>query len=244
MKHASPLRSASRPPPPRPSPFFAVVAACLLAACATPPLVQGPTTNMPQRQIASLEQATNPGSIYQPGNPTGMALFQEESKPRHIGDSLKIDIAESLTASNKSTTSTSRANRVASKGPGGSDSMNGLISRILNLDATASGSDGFDGSGKTENTNRLEGKLAASVINVLPNGNLVVAGEKSIAFNGALNTLRFSGVVDPADIKTGRVVRSSDVIDARLEQVGAGMIADTSARSWLQRMLTENLRVW
>lgn len=223
----------------------------LVAACATlgacggdKALVQGPTRNMPQMQLASVERNLNPGSIYQPGNPGGMALFQEESKPRRIGDTLKIDISESLTASNKTNTKTSRKNAVSTRGPGGADTMSSLINNIINADYTASGDDSYEGSGNTENAAKLQGKLAASVINVLPNGNLVVAGEKSIAFNGNLNTLRFSGVVDPADIKTGRTVSSSDVLDARLEQVGAGLVTDANSRTWLQKMLTDRLTIW
>ncbi|NSL56615.1 flagellar basal body L-ring protein FlgH [Uliginosibacterium aquaticum] len=216
-----------------------------LSACAQDPsLVRGPTANRPQAQMASVEHTVNPGSIFQPGNPNGMVMFQEESKPRRIGDSLKIDISESLSASNKSSTTTSRANKVATKGPGGADTMSSLINQIINADLSASGSDSYQGSGKAENTSKLQGKLAASVVNVLPNGNLVVAGEKSIAMNGSVSTLRFSGVVDPADIKAGRTVSSSDVIDARLEQLGSGQLKDTEGRSGLQRLLTDSLTIW
>jgi flagellar L-ring protein precursor FlgH len=221
-----------------------IALAGLLGACAEKPLVQGPTQNMPQQQFAAVERNVNPGAIFQPGDSTGMALFHEDSKPRRIGDTLKIDISESLSASNTTATKTSRANKVASKGPGGANTMSDLINSIYNLDATASGSDSYDGSGKSENNAKLQGKLAASVINVLPNGNLMVAGEKSISFNGNIATLRFSGVVDPADVKTGRTVSSSDVLDAKLEQVGAGQISDSNSRSWLQRFLTDKLTIW
>lgn len=207
-------------------------------------LVRGPTANRPQPQLASIEHAVNPGAIFQPGHPAGMLMFQEESKPRRIGDTLKIDISESLSASNKTSTATSRANKVATKGPGGANTMSSLINQIINADASASGSDSFDGEGKAENISKLQGKLAASVINVLPNGNLAVAGEKSIAFNGSVSTLRFSGVVDPADIRPGRLVSSADVVDARLEQVGSGQLQESQGRSWLQRMLTDSLTVW
>jgi flagellar L-ring protein precursor FlgH len=199
---------------------------------------------MPQQQLASIERNVNPGSIFQPGNPTGMAMFQDEGKPRRIGDSLKIDISESLTASNKTATKTSRANAVSTTGPGGANTMSSVINNIINADSSAKGSDSFTGTGNTENTAKLQGKLAASVINVLPNGNLVVAGEKSIAFNGALSTMRFSGVVDPADIKTGRTVSSSDVLDAKLEQIGSGLVSDSNQRGWLQKILTESLTIW
>lgn len=242
-----------QPPPSRSSgsgPFRSAwpalfISGLLIQACSsTPPLVQGPTRNMPQPQLANVERNVNPGAIFQPGDPNGMAMFQTETKPRRIGDTLKIDISESLTASSKTATKTSRANAVSTKGPGGANTMSSLINEIINADASASGEDSFDGSGKSENTAKLQGKLAASVINVLPNGNLVVAGEKSISFNGQLSTLRFSGVVDPADIRTARTVSSSDVLDAKLEQVGDGLVSASNQRTWLQRFLTDKLTVW
>lgn len=221
---------------------FAV--AGLLCACAEKPLVQGPTQNMPQQQLANVERNVNPGAIFQPGDSSGMALLREDTKPRRIGDTLKVEISETLNASKKTKTETSRENAVATKGPGGANTMSDLINSIYNIDASASGSDSFTGSGKTEDNTTLTGKLAASVINVLPNGNLVIAGEKTISFNGNTATLRFSGVVDPADIKTGRIVSSSDVVDAKLEQVGAGLVADSNKRNWLQRFLTDKLTIW
>jgi len=222
-----------------------VMLALVLGACSSDPsLVRGPTSNRPIQQLASVERELNSGAIFQPGSLSSMVMFREDTKPSRIGDTLKIDISEALTSTNKSDTKTSRANTVATKGPGGANTISGLINQIINADASASGSDTFEGKGNMENTNKLKGKLAASVINVLPNGNLVVAGEKSLAFNGSVNTLRFSGVVDPADIKSGRTVASSDVVDARLEQVGAGLISDTSSRGWLQKMLTDALVIW
>jgi flagellar L-ring protein precursor FlgH len=175
----------------------------------------------------------------------GQQLFTDQRKPRNIGDTLKIDIAESLNASQSLSTDTSRDNKVASKGPGAGDAaLGGVLTGLLNMDVSASSSDAYKGSGKSENAQALKGKIAASVINVLPNGNLVVAGERSIAMNGGVSTLRFSGVVNPADIKPGGIVASGDVVDARIEQVGGGDLADSASRGWLQRLLTKSLTVW
>lgn len=205
-------------------------------------IISGPTTIRQTYQVAGVER-TNPGAIFQPnGNPEG--LFQD-TRPRRIGDTLKIDISESFSGSSKSNTSAKRSNDVASKGPGtGNDSMGSLLKGLLNMDATASGSDSFTGKGSTDTANTLKGKLAASVINVLPTGNLVVAGEKSVAFNGTVNTLRFSGVVNPKDIGSDRVVSSENVIDARLETISGGMVADTASKGWIQRALTDSLMIW
>ena len=125
-----------------------------------------------------------------------------------------------------------------------SDSLGTLLRGLANMDATASGSDAFTGKGSSQNVSTFNARLAAYVINVLSNGNLVVAGERSISFNGTLHTLRFSGVVNPLDIKAGGIVASGDVVDAKTELVGSGGTADTAQRSWLQKLLTDGLAVW
>lgn len=220
----------------------ALLPAVALAACSHPPtLVQGPVQVMPAIDGAYVERVNN-GAIYQPGM-AAASLFTSERRARQVGDSLKVAISESLSAAQKSRTDTSRDNKLAVKGPGGSSSV-GIIDRLLKADATASGSDAYKGSGDTEASGSLSGQMAVSVINVLPNGHLVVAGERSIAMNGGLQTLRFSGVVNPQDIRTGNQVASADVVNARMELAGQGEVSEAARRSWLQRVLTSSLAIW
>jgi flagellar L-ring protein precursor FlgH len=217
--------------------------ASLFACKSTPPsLVTAPTSVPQPYPIAGIENRTN-GSLYQAGN--FMGIYQDAPLAHRIGDKVKIEIAESSSGSSKSTSKLARANSVATKGPGTTDqNMNSMLRNLLNLDAQASGKDDFTGDGQTENSSSLKGKLAASVINVLPNGNLVIAGDRSIAFNGTVNTLRFSGVVNPRDLKPDNRIASEDVMEARLEQVGNGLVADSNGKTWLQKMLTDSLLVW
>ncbi|GAB4061593.1 flagellar basal body L-ring protein FlgH [Uliginosibacterium sediminicola] len=224
--------------------YLTLFCSTALAACMSDSsIVKGPTTMRTTVAPMIVEQPRN-GSLFRLDSPMS-SMYQDEAKPRYVGDTLKIDIAESMSGSSKLNTSAVRTNSAKSKGPGTSDSsLGGLLRNILNMDASISGEDNFSGTGKTDNTNSLKGKLAASVINVLPNGNLAVAGEKSIVFNGTANTLRFSGIVNPRDIKSGRIVSSEDVVDARLEQVGKGGVAETTSMTWLQRFLTDGMLVW
>lgn len=215
---------------------------CLLGACSSfsPPLVSGPTSVRPGYALSNLE-GRNQGAIFRAGS---SRLLFEEQTARYIGDIVKIDIAESLSGSNKSDTSGSRKNTLKIQGPGATSSMTGLLKSIFDIDVDASGSDSFDGKGESSNSNALKGKLAASVINVLPNGNLVIAGEKSIAQHGNVDTLRFSGVVNPRDIRAGNLVSSDNVADARFELGGRGLVADSNARGWIQQFLVDSLSFW
>lgn len=222
---------------------LALAGLSLLGACTSTPesMVQVPTTVRPFHPPASIERVNN-GAIYQASS-SGW-LFQDEKRPSAVGDTLKVDISEHLSASNKVDSQTSRENKIAAKGPGTGSSHSGLIKSLLDLDATASGSDSFKGEGRTGHSSSFSGRIATQVINVLPNGHLLVAGEKRLAFNNGTTTLRFSGIVDPKDIKPGSLVASGDVVDARLEQLGQGEVAATSSRTWIQRLLTSTLSLW
>ena len=222
----------------------ALALAGLVAGCSSPaPLVQGPVSVRPVPPPTYAERTVT-GGIYR-ANLGNVSLFSDQRKPQAIGDTIKVDISESLNANSTVNSVNSRANSVTSKGPGmNSDSLGTLLRGLANMDATASGSDAFTGKGSSQNVSTFNARLAAYVINVLSNGNLVVAGERSISFNGTLHTLRFSGVVNPLDIKAGGIVASGDVVDAKTELVGSGGTADTAQRSWLQKLLTDGLAVW
>jgi len=236
--------SLSNTPLRRATSLCALAVAAALAGCADPlPLVQGPVSVRPVAPPTYAERTVT-GGIYR-ANLGNVSLFTDQRKPQAIGDTIKVDISENLSASSVVNSVNSRANAVASQGPGtSSDSLGSLLKGLANMNATASGSDSFTGKGNSQNTSQFNARLAAYVVNVLPNGNLVVAGERSMSFNGTLNTLRFSGVVNPLDIKAGGIVASGDVVDAKTELVGVGGTADTASRSWLQKLLTDGLSVW
>lgn len=200
-------------------------------------MVQGPTSVRPAYPVANVE---NNGAIFR----VSSAQLFEESTTHYVGDILKIEISESLTGSVKTNTTNSRDTSLKQVGPGAGASMSGLLASIFNINATASGSDSFKGSGQTDNTNSMTGSLMVSIIEVLPNGNLVVAGEKRIGLNGSINTLRFSGVVRARDIRGGNVVSSSNVADARLEQVGGGTVAEANSPGWMQQFFRNILTFW
>jgi flagellar L-ring protein precursor FlgH len=160
-----------------------------------------------------------------------------------VGDTLKVDISETLSASSTVKTDIARDSAFTSKGTGNA-SAGTLLAPWLNQNDSASGSSTFKGNGTSKNDSNFNGQLAASVVNVLANGNLVIAGERTIAMQGNGSTLRFSGVVDPKDIKDGNVIQSADVVNARLEMVGQGDVSESSSRNWIQRVLTNSLAIW
>jgi flagellar L-ring protein precursor FlgH len=227
-----------------PAVYWSVLCISILSACASSPdshVVPGPMGAPPVQRPTNIERINN-GSIFQP-NMNSVSLFTDERKPRFVGDKVKINISETLSATSTINTDSSRATTLVSQGPGAKAGL-GLITSIMNENATAAGGLSLKGGGTTVNNNTFTGLLSATVINVLPNGNLVVAGDRSIALNGDVNVLRFSGIVSPKDIQAGNIVASSDAVNARFEVVGRGELTDNAQRNWLQRVLADTLSAW
>lgn len=203
----------------------------LLAACTTPSVVTQPTTAKPQP--VSLAQINN-GAIYQPGS---AKLLFEEPIARYVGDTLVVTIEENLATANKTGSSSSRTSSysMSNTGAGTIPHMPGFLEQLLSASPSGSSSNKSDGKGETSNTNTFKGTLAVTVIETLSNGNLVVGGEKRVNVNGEVNNLRLTGVVNPKDIKAGNTVSSTKIADARIEQVGEGVIADANTMAWLLR---------
>ena len=109
------------------------------------------------------------------------------------------------------------------------------------LSASASAERDFDGQGKSSQSNRLQGSVTVTVIQRLPNGNLVVQGQKNMRLNQGDELVQIQGIVRPADIGQDNSVPSSRVGEARIVYGGRGAIAQSNAMGWLGRFFNTRL---
>ena len=171
------------------------------------------------------------GAIFQGGG-FHRPLF-EDRKANMVGDMLVVQISEKLSASQQSKSSADRSSNTGVTIP----LIKGIPGKTLQgLGVTASGDNKFEGKGETSNNNVFTGTISVTVVEVLHNGNLLVAGDKQIGINHNAETLRFSGIVNPATILAGNSVNSAQVAEARLEYVGKGYIDEAQGMPWLQRI--------
>jgi flagellar L-ring protein precursor FlgH len=201
----------------------------LLAACATV-ASQPPPMATVQVQMVPATPSTN-GAIYNAGR--GMALF-EDRKARDVGDLLTIVLGESTNATSSASTKTSRDSNASMANPtlfGVSPTMNGKPLLESEIGAKRS----FDGSGDSTQSNRLSGFITATIVARLPNGNLVVQGEKWIQLNQGDELVRIQGIVRTADIAPDNTIASSRVAEARISYSGRGTLAAANARGWMNR---------
>ncbi len=177
------------------------------------------------------EPALN-GSVFQAAS--YRPLF-EDHRARVTGDVLTVAIVEKITATAKSTSSVDK-----------SGSIDASISALPGVkagsfaagraSAKGSSANAFEGKGATENSNDFSGTITAVVRQVLPNGHLIIAGEKQIGVNHNVDTLRFTGQVDPRAIQPGNTVASAQIANVRLEQRGRGQHSEAQAMGWLSRV--------
>jgi flagellar L-ring protein FlgH len=212
--------------------YLALLAAtALLAGCAAPypqpqvELAHTPVVNLPHVQPAV---ASN-GAIYQAAS--YRPLF-EDHRARLVGDTLTINITERVSASQTSTSELSKTGSLAM----GVTALPGIAGNSFNrASAAANSANENAGKGSNQNTNEFTGAITAVVTGVLPNGHLMISGEKQIGVNRNVDVLRFSGQVDPRSIGQGNAVSSTSVANVRIEQRGRGATADAHSVGWLSR---------
>jgi flagellar L-ring protein precursor FlgH len=183
-----------------------VCALLALAGCSAVPtsIVKQPTSVRPQ--YAEVLPGAD-GAIYQAA--TYRPMF-EDRRARHIGDLLTINIVEKTAAVKAGASSGNKSGSVGFSVP------SPLQSRLGAGISTNAASKFADGDNQSA-SNTFTGTLGVTVTEVLPNGNLIVTGEKQVAMNKGVEFIRFSGMISPDNIQAGNMVSSTMVADARVE---------------------------
>lgn len=211
--------------------------ALALSGCATlnppPPVDMPPTTPPPQPTPIAALPATPTGGLFHAARYRPMF---EDQRARLVGDTVTVQIVERVTASQKSSSNLDRNNELNA----GLTNLPLLkaanAANIVGRSKIGVGSDSsFSGAGETANSNTFTGSITTTVVDVLPNGHLVVTGEKQIGVNHNVDVLRFSGTVDPRNLQPGSLVSSTQVANVRVESRGRGQQAEAQSIGWLSR---------
>lgn len=205
---------------------------CLTGACTVTPT---PTRHEPNYRPVwpnlAAPQAVSAGSLFQTGG--SLALFNDR-RATELGDVVTILLQESTRSSKSAATSISKesSNEILNprifgssvRGTGATDIFNSLES-----------ANGFSGSGDSDQSNSLSGTISAVVTDVLPNGLLLVQGEKWFQLNRGEEYVRVSGLVRAEDIGPDNAVSSQRLADARIAYSGTGEVAQSNQPGWLTR---------
>jgi flagellar L-ring protein precursor FlgH len=163
-------------------------------------------------------------SLWRPGSRT----FLRDQRAAQVGDLITILVSIQDEAQLQNRTQRSR---------NGSDKLGlpqvfGMQSRWLPRGASpdtlldASGSQTTDGNGTVKRNETITLRLAATVTQVLPNGNLVVAGRQEVRVSAELRELGVQGVIRPQDIASDNTIRHDRLAEARIAYGGRGTLSD------------------
>jgi flagellar L-ring protein precursor FlgH len=207
-----------------------LVLAALLQACGTTTpatSVQQPmTVRPPERETKNAVG----GSIYSAGI-SQRGLF-DDRRARYAGDTVTINLVEKTQAQKNAGTQTSRDTSMSA----GIPTMNHLpLKGLQGLELSATTGNSLNGKGTSSANNNFTGTITVTVVDVLPNGNLVVSGEKQVAINQGDEFIRFSGVINPNFVTASNTVNSTQVADAKIEYRGSGTLDEAQKMGWLAR---------
>lgn len=178
------------------------------------------------REDGSIFQASMSNSLY------------SDAKARRVGDIITVILRENTTATKSATTTIEKESETSL------DPVLGLGGTAINVKNPISGNAGslqfelnsedeFEGAAQANQSNFLNGNISVTVIQVLPNQNLVIRGEKWLTLNNGDEYIRVTGIVRPADINPANEVISTKVANARIQYSGKGAFAKSNERGWL-----------
>ncbi|MBI5017392.1 MAG: flagellar basal body L-ring protein FlgH [Deltaproteobacteria bacterium] len=167
-----------------------------------------------------------------------------DNRARRVGDVVTVLVVESSAASREASTDLSRGS-----------SVDASVSAMLGAPMTFGldhlyGSGGFDpsvkagtknsfkGQGTTTRKDQLRSTVAARVVNVLDDGNLVVEGRRQVTVNEENQFLFVRGIARPSDISPENSITSIALADAQILYGGRGDLADQQKPGWLGRIVS------
>lgn len=205
---------------------------------------QGPIIS----DISYQKPATEEGSLWQ----ENVSMLFTDAKARQVGDTVTIDIVEVSSSKMDANTTTGRTSSINAgvdnvfgymraleeNNPRlGKDSAGAQTGTLLKAGTTNS----FSGNGSSGRSGSITASIGARVVEVLPNGNLVLFGRREMKVNNEVQYIVATGIVRPEDIGSDNRVKSTYIADARIEYIGRGVIAQKQKPGWGTRVID---KVW
>ena len=197
------------------------------------------TAPMPPKYVDAKEKESysGEGSLW-----ADKGTLYEDLRARRLNDIVTILISETTSATKKATTNNSSTSTVNNSIPN-VFGISQLTKQIGNMQTGIQGNanTAFAGEGDTASATTFNDTISAKVIEVLPNGNLVLESRKERIINNDKEIIVIRGIIRPDDISPTNTISSAQVADAKIYLVGDGVLADKQSQGWLVKMLDQ---VW
>jgi flagellar L-ring protein precursor FlgH len=166
-------------------------------------------------------------------------LLTADRRARAVGDILTILVEENSSSSKDNSTATSKKSGLDASissflyGPAASNLLKkGGQLPAMKLDSSST----FDGGGKVANTEKITGRIAVHVVDVLPNGNLIVEGTRHTKFASESLDAVLRGTVRGEDVTAANTVYSYNIADANIRYISKGTVTDSQKKGWFNRV--------
>ena len=214
---------------------FWVVVALFMAGCASAPTPRpGDARYSPVMPVSPPPGQSATGSIYASG--AGISLW-EDKRARRIGDIITLYLEERTVSSKSNKTAIDKDDKLdmgveTLLGTSPSGHLNGSN---LNMSIQADNTREFEGDANSDQSNRLQGQISVTVADVLPNGVLVVRGEKWMTFSQGDEFIRIEGMLRPSDVSPDNTALSTRLADARITYSATGALAAAQEQGWASK---------
>ncbi len=199
-----------------------------------------------------LIQGAQAGSLWREGLTEERGMFADK-RAKRVGDIVTIVISETASLNNTLDLKTNKESKAG---------VEGFVTNLLNQFITGipnallgkmqkpsdsvvipslptlpvSGANSYNGGGEINNKQTISARAAVQVIDVLPNGNLVVEGTREISFSKERQFVTLHGIIRPYDIQPDNTVASSNVADAQVRVLSEGELTDAQKKGWLLKI--------
>ncbi|MEI2726826.1 MAG: flagellar basal body L-ring protein FlgH [Verrucomicrobiota bacterium] len=166
------------------------------------------------------------------------SMFSDK-RASSVGDVLTILVQENNTASKDNSIKTAKNTSIDAAIATFlySPAASGLLTKSGQLPALkTSAKTDFDAGGQINNTEKMAARIAVRVVDVLPNGNLVIEGRRTITFARETQDAVLRGVVRSEDITANNNVYSYNIADATIKYTGQGAVSETTRKGWFTRL--------
>jgi flagellar L-ring protein precursor FlgH len=172
------------------------------------------------------------------------SLWRDTASKPMLADKRATGIGDILTVIVQETTTTSKDNKTATTKSSGVDASvssffypASVLAQNGNLPAAKwSSKSDFSGGGTVANSENIVARVGVTIVDVLPNKNLVIEGRRETAFSGEQQTIILRGIIRPDNIASDNTIFSYNIADAKVQIVGKGVINDSQRKGWFHRL--------
>ena len=187
-----------------------------------------------QARAIDREDGEEDGSVWT--DQAGYADSFRDVKARHIADIVTVQVMESTSAVSEATTESAKSTDI-SKEYASLMGLEGKIAELPNL-LDLSQSSEFSGDASTARKSVLSTTMTARVVEVFPNRNMLIEGDRELLVNGERQIVTLRGVIRPNDISAGNTVPSTRIAELEVQVTGHGIVSEAQEPGILYKVLS------